>query len=634
MKKLFKAFLSTLLALSVILTCACSNGFVGGGGGLKYDEYSTDYDPNVNSWEQIDPDDEDVSITWFTNYTFYESQFTDLIYKRTGVRVKFQSALTSDNTELNTMIAGDMLPDVITIGDLRTRVQLAEEGYAYAIDKLAESYAPSMLNRFTPEHKRYYSASDGHMYGLASNFYNDGDITEYEDNVGGHQFMNYDVVVRKDYLNAYIDYKKGQDSSFNPDTTITKPSGFLEMALWVKDKYSLANSNPTVCLSPFNLTATNDCFNYSLSALMELFCVPYEDSNGNYVYQYDTEEFVEVMEFLNTLYNNNLITSGNFSYDRDKINEQMVNGKPFAYIGASQQHAGYMANREKDGYNKTTGTVADSHQYVSIILTNEDGDAPLLCDYAGRGLYVTMITNRCKRPDRVIKVMDYMLSEQGQRELYYGENEGEFYNFKVRPGEIDPETGKVSKYGRMEWTEKAKEMLRANNVSACYSVGITRTTMLTNIMYTRMTSPDKYAINWLQTWIEFKNKCTYFDFSFSRVPMRYPLDTSDQQGLNDYTEIQSDIEAVWIEAYPKMIMAQNKDKMKEIYEDALEQTYKKGAEEWVEYRNKCFKAYKEELGIEYAWPAADPEYVAPEITLFGGASKYMIDVPDHISWNK
>ena len=632
MKKLFKAFVCLSLAGFMTASVSACGDRPGGRENLDYNQYSTDYDQNVNSWEQIDPDDEDLEITWFTNYTFYGSKIVDLIRERTGVNVKFQSAMTTDNTELNTMIAGDMLPDVITIGDLRTRVQLAEEGYCYAIDRLAESYAPSMLKRISPEHKRYYSGSDGYMYGLASNFYNDDDIAEYENDIGGHQFMNYDVIVRKDYLNAFIAYKKAQDPDFDEDAYITRPAGFIEMAKWVKSNYGLKNSNPTVCLSPCNLTATNDCFNYSLSALMEFFCVPQEDADGNYLYQYDTEEFVEVMEFLNDLYNANLITSGNFSYTRDNISTNLLNGYPFAYIGASQQHAAQLGVREKKGHDDKTGETDDEHTYVSIVLTNSAGDAPLLCDYAGRGLYVTMITKNCKRVDRVIKVMDYLISEQGQREAYYGKNEGEYYTYKVKPGETDPETGKVSTYGRMEWTPKAAEALRANNVSALYDMGITRTTMLTNIMYTRMTSPDKYAINWLQTWIEFKNKCTYFDYAFSRVPMRYPLDTSDQKGLNEYSEIQSDIEAVWIEAYPQMIMASDKKAMKEIYDRALARTYEKGAEKWLAFRNKCFKEYKQELGISYAWPKADPEYVAPEVTLFGGASKYMIDVPEYISW--
>ncbi len=634
MKKSVVLLLSILLLFTYAAGSACNPGGTGKpASGLSYDEYSTDYDPNVDSWKQIDPDDEDVEITWFTNYT-YTDKVADLVYKRTGVKVKFQSAMKSDNSELNTMIAGGRLPDVITIGELSTRVQLAEEGYVYAIDRLAESYAPSMLKRISPEHKTYYAGSDGHMYGLASNFYNDADIAEYENDLGGNQFMNYDVIVRKDYLNAFIAYKTKQDASFNADTYITKPAGFLEMAKWVKSTYKLANSNPTVCLSPFNLTATNDCFNYSLSALMEFFCVPMEDSDGNYLYQYDTPEFVEVMEFLNKLYRSKLITSGNFSYTRDNINTQILNGKPFAFIGASQQHAASLANREKDGYDSATGEVADENEYVSIMLTNSKGDAPLLLDYAGRGLYITMITANCKRPDRVIKVMDYYLSEQGQREMYYGENEGEYYNYKVKPGEVNPETGKVSTYGVMEWTEAAKTALRDNNIQKCYDMGITRTTMLTNIMYTRMTSENGYAINWLQTWIEFKNKCTYFDYSVSRVPFRYPLETNDMKALRDYTDIQTDIEAVWIEAYPKMIMASSKEEMNNIYQKALADSYDKGATEWVAYRNRCFKAYKEELGISYAWPKADPAYVAPAVTLYGGSEKYMIPVPDHISWEK
>lgn len=70
----------------------CGN-FDLGGGDLLYDRYPTDYDPDIDSWEQIDPDDEDVEITWFTNYT-YTDRISDLIYKRTGVKVKFQSAMT------------------------------------------------------------------------------------------------------------------------------------------------------------------------------------------------------------------------------------------------------------------------------------------------------------------------------------------------------------------------------------------------------------------------------------------------------------------------------------------------------------------------------------------------------------
>lgn len=261
---------------------------------LRYDEYSTDYDPDVDSWLQIDPDDEDVEIRWWvdsTTWDFY--QLSDLIYRRTGVRVKFEKALTGDGQELSTMIAGT-LPDVITITDYSTRVQLAEEGYVYSIDRLAESYAPSMLSRLPQELRTYYAGSDGHVYGVANNFYSDSDISEYED-AGGSVLSNYAVVVRQDYLNDYLAYMREQDPGFDADSEVTTPEGFIDMCLWVKENKGLGNDNPTVCLSEFMTKASNGSISYALSALMQFFCVPREDADGNLVYEYATEEFQEVI---------------------------------------------------------------------------------------------------------------------------------------------------------------------------------------------------------------------------------------------------------------------------------------------------------------------------------------------------
>ena len=138
-----------------------------------YSRYPTDYDPDIDSWEQIDPGDEDVNITWFMDFSYSNQNLEDLIYKRTGVRVTFQNALNNTHDELNTALSGNKLPDVISLDNTALRIQLAEEGYCYAISKLAESYAPSMLKRVSDEHWNYYKSSDGNTYTLASNFYND-----------------------------------------------------------------------------------------------------------------------------------------------------------------------------------------------------------------------------------------------------------------------------------------------------------------------------------------------------------------------------------------------------------------------------------------------------------------------------
>ena len=100
MKKLFKAFVCLSLAGFMTASVSACGDRPGGRENLDYNQYSTDYDPNVNSWEQIDPDDEDLEITWFTNYTFYGSKIVDLIRERTGVNVKFQRCPIDEDSDV------------------------------------------------------------------------------------------------------------------------------------------------------------------------------------------------------------------------------------------------------------------------------------------------------------------------------------------------------------------------------------------------------------------------------------------------------------------------------------------------------------------------------------------------------
>ena len=589
-----------------------------------YSRYPTDYDPDIDSWEQIDPGDEDVNITWFMDFSYSNQNLEDLIYKRTGVRVTFQNALNNTHDELNTALSGNKLPDVISLDNTALRIQLAEEGYCYAINKLAESYAPSMLKRVSDEHWNYYKSSDGNTYTLASNFYNDADVAEFEE-MGGNQYANGGLMVRKDWLNDYIEYRTAQDASFDADSEITRPSGFLEMCRWVKANKGISAGTSTLLLAPFPTTATNDIISQSLTALMEFMGVPMEDAEGNLVYQYGTEEFYDVIEFLNQAYRDGLIFSGNFAYKQDDVTTQILNGRPFAFVGNDQVFRSAFAKREMQGYSAATNTVAEENEYVSILLTNEAGDAPLMMDFAGRGLYNVMITRNCKREDRVIKVLDYLMSEQGMREMVYGETEGEYYNFTVRPGETNPATGKPSTYGVIEPTQKLKEAVANGFNQSVLTLGVGRLSPLVNSMYARMVSPsDDFAgivAPWY--WTVYKNKKTYFGYTYSRIPFRYPLDVSDRQALNEYSDRQADIETVWIEALPQLIMAESAESCRSLYEEALQKSYGEGVEEWLAFRNKCFVEYKKELGIDYAWPKVDPDYVAPEVTLYGNAEQYM-----------
>lgn len=635
MKKIL-LYLFEVIMVSIVLVGCVNPNPNSNGNGLDYGE-KQDLDPNINSWEQIDADDEDIEIDWWvdaTTWDFY--QISSLIYKRTGVKVNFSTALNSDGSELNTMIAGDRLPDVITITDYSTRVQLAEEGYVYSISKLAEYYAPSLLKNMSNELKNYYSASDGEVYGMANNFYTDDDIEEYQA-TGGSVLPNYAVVVRKDYLNAYLSYKKSVDPNFDENTETTTPSGFIEMCLWVKNNYNLTNANPTVVLSEFLSKASNGSISTALSGLMEYFSVPKEDADGNLVYEYATDEFKEVVLFLNELYRNKLIISSNFGYSSTNIITNIKNGYPFAVIGGIQNYSMGFANRSASGYDANTEKFSDSNEYVPIVITNEEGDAPVLLDMTGRGLRVSMITKNCSRIDRVIKVFDYLVSEQGQRELYYGEVEGQYFNYLVKPGETKTVTvnGKEIEhtytYGQIEWTDAAKDLLGASSGSGWYNAGIKQISILQNPLYVSMTSMYGADMDTFQFYVRYNQKAALIPYTFSRLPFKYPIDTSDIKLYNDMTDIQANLEKVWIDYLPSIIMAGSKESAIALYETALGKAENKGYENWLEYQNASYQANKTAMGITYGWPKNNPDYVPAEVRLLGFEEEYYKSVPYYIN---
>lgn len=158
------------------------------------------------------------------------------------------------------------------------------------------------------------------------------------------------------------------------------------------------------------------------------------------------------------------------------------------------------------GYDADTGKFDDAYEYVPVVVTNGAGDAPVLLDLGGKGYRTSMITTNCARPDRVIKMFDYLMSEQGQAECYYGE-EGKTFRYVVKPGETVEVTkpdgstaSQVSTYGKIEWTDSAKEML-GSTANTWYGAGLKQISLLQNPMYVMMTSlysaeMDTYQFYW------------------------------------------------------------------------------------------------------------------------------------------
>ena len=165
-----------LLLISVLTLAGCKNDI------FNFDDYEyPDYpkassDDSIDSWTQWDKNDDILDVSWFIdNSNYYLPNENSLVVKRilekTGIRVHFRKATTNDGTELSTMIAGNDLPDIISLTS--GMFELIDDGIIFPINGLADRWAPSLMRRIK-ENTEYYNATkraDGNIYYIKNNYY-------------------------------------------------------------------------------------------------------------------------------------------------------------------------------------------------------------------------------------------------------------------------------------------------------------------------------------------------------------------------------------------------------------------------------------------------------------------------------
>ncbi len=627
--KAFKKIVALLCASVTALSFAACGG---GGTGisraeLKYPDrpYA---DANSDSWTQWDENDK-VSISWYVDLAGWNNNTSALIskeiYARTGVNVVFETPANSDGTKLSTMMQTNNFTDVISIAaNQQERIKLAEsKNYIFPIQELAKRWAPTLLDRLNQEMVTMYTASDGNLYGIPNHFYATEDVEEYKE-MGYALNSNGGIVARKDYLDAYHTAMQAQDPNWDPATVCT-PQGMIDMCLWVKQHFGLKNDNPTVCLAPFESHRTTG--SVGLRWLMEYFSVPEEDENGNYVYQYAQPEFEEMMVWLNDLYNNNLMTSGNLTATASQIGGYIQNGLPFIYIGSPQDMASYFKNW---AIKKTAGGEYnyESARYVPIVFGNSAGQVPQI-SVTGNSYMFSMITNKCKRPDRVIQLFDFLYSEEGQRLLTYGieatsaEDENGTFYYTVRPGEEVTVNGKtvVAKYGQIEYTNKIKQAFNAGNTA---SYGFGSPNVLYSPMYAYLASAKGGVFNTYVNYVSHNLKAGLIPYTYSYRGFEFELDPTGKN-YSQVVDIQNNLRLLWNEYYAEIICAEDAEYARELVQDTLTAAERKGYKSFIEYRNTSFQRHKQNMGIQFAWPINDPNSAYQNLRFTGVYGDYTYD---------
>lgn len=602
MNKKITPIFAGLLTLLVVTSCGSNRSSNSNGSGssgednmavLNYPDFALT--PNDgNSWEHI-PENTDLTINWYVDVASWSAptgvdQISQFIKQKTGITVRFDTPVADDGQKLATMIAGGDLPDVISIptSKIQTLTGLAQQGYVYDMNGLADRWAPSLYDNLPSDVLDWWKYGNNKTYGIPNHYYS------YEDVPTDEQLQpNGGMMVRKDIFDAWqvhVENNLKQDDGLVHYTSlsgaaktvtwqgyVTTPEGFKAAALWALQNYS---SSLTTGLQLAQFKANGST---SLTWLAQFFAIPYENEAGEMVYAFTQDGYKQMLLYLNDLYTNGIISPANFTQDYDGAGGIIAGGKAFATLVTPQDYQFHFLTA------KDAGKV-----YETMYITNENGDAPVLGDIRGYGYLFNMITTKAKRPDLVIKLFDFLTSKEGQRLVTLGP-EGVTWNWK---NGVDSE---------IEFTQVYLDE-KSTGTTAKY--GLLQFDLLVNWQYYDNVQPKtnngKSAADLFRTNL----KRPLSVYSYDPNPTNIVVDATDSR-YRDYSNNLTRIENLLGTIVPKIIKAASQNKAIEEYNKAVDSINARGLDLVIRMNNEAFQRTKEKLGITIAWPPRQVGYVNP-----------------------
>lgn len=346
-----------------------------------------------------------VNLTWFVGAEWYghtwgESLTSKYVTQKTGVNIEFEVSTGEPSEMLSRMLTTGSLPDLITIGSWESAVnKLRESNLVYALDELANKYDPYFYKVAGDGALQWYQQEDGHTYVIPNDAYSPEQMRST-----GLTGANQTFLVRKDLY----------ESMGKPD--LTTPKGFLNALQLLKNQYSVYKGQ---LISPF--WAQGNASYGMTEYLQNLLAIPHEQ-NGKV---YDRMTDPDYIEWLKTF---------RIAYEQGLINVDFLVDSSAQVQEKTNQAQYFMMIREwtdiADLNSKLEVITNQSSYYIAVDGPRSSrGESAKLFPGSMDGWMVTMISRSTENPERAIRFLTYLASEEGQRDLFLGK-EGETWAMK------------------------------------------------------------------------------------------------------------------------------------------------------------------------------------------------------------
>lgn len=497
--------------------------------------------PGYLDWE------EEVALSWYVYPSWYRIADTNNeVYQKiladTGVKMDIIVPAGDETEKINTLIASDALPDIVTLAVGSSQISdIIASDMVYPLDELANEYDMWFWNVADKSKLDWYTNPDGHVYQYPNSSLSFSDYENYE--IGSNETF----LVRKDIYEAIG----------SPD--MSTQEGFIAAIKKAKEKY------PDII--PFGTTefTTGGCVSLD-GNLQDFLAIPFE-VDGKAHSRGEDPEYVSWLKAFRELGAGGYLEDSIFIDQRPQIEEKVAQASYFSMMFQWSD----IQNAQKKLYETAQETGIDSYYIAVDGPANSKGDDPVFYSAGLSGWTVTLISKQCKNPERAIQLMSYMISEEGSKLLYLGvEGSGWEYNEEgkeVRTAEADALLTKDSnaffdKYGgRQYWMlrDAGRELKWADYVGD--------------------------ALIQLKEWS--------YPYTKNGTIYKYSLD-----GDSEEFEISTKASALWGQTLPKLLLAATPEKFDEIWADYDKKIKEFGYDKVIAENSRQLQENKKKLGLE------------------------------------
>ena len=501
-----------------------------------------------------------IQFDWYIHFSWFsrqwgESSVSKYITAKTGVNVRFVVPAGNEAERLNTMIAGNVLPDLITLGWWEGQIpQMVEAGMLEPLNKLAEQYDPYFFKVADAQKLGWYTRDDGNVYGYPNASFTANDFQRYK----GSMTANETFLVRKDMYEAI--------GSPNMST----PEGFLGALRAARDRFPSIGGQSIIPLAFQNFS---DVGNNALQAYLQHFLAILPEANGKYEdpeLGRDDPEYVRWLKVFRQAFTEGLIPMDVFTDGRSQIEEKAAQGRYFALLYQNWDMQAPQAAR----YDADPNTI-----YIAVEgPKNSRGSDHILPGGGISGWTLTLISKKCKDPARAIQFMTYLISEEGQMDVFFGVPEGNPYN-------IAPTYRVVN--GVPQHLPEVRELNNSDKNRQEIEIGVDYTywMLMDNAWQNQFPTEFSPSVAQPQIWTR------PYVASFAHY------DQLDMPVGSDEALIRDNIARRWGQDLPRLVMARTDAEFDRIWNDF--QTFKKeqGFEKLQARQSQLMNANKKKLGI-------------------------------------